>query len=612
MRIVFAAIAAFLLPAAAAPLTGVVIDASGRPVAGAVVGDWLKGGPFMATDADGRYSLDIPGEKRVAAAWKPGSAMAGPRWIDARSRAEAADFTLFDAGPEVHFPVASRRPNGVRLALAETDSVDDPSAGPSVRQVEVTWNRPPAAWHVEMTIAVTDEHGGSPRLETRTYYRSGGDPAHDSGNGAAADGRMVSVARVATVTGVKSLSVVLDSAEADLAPVSVRAFGPEDAGPADAVAAMRIAAGLREPPSDPDARFRWNAYNPEAAKDPTIDARDAIALLTNREVRPLRVLVINYEPFVSANGRKLLRQVTGWRDPHPNTDEHVRDMQLASHGFLRIQRLPEIEAREFPLIFNRNDGSPFQYTEETFLKAWRTGSWLNGDWGSDYNDIIRRYDLVRRVDCGDVDEVWLEAPLGTSMWETTMAGPNAYWCNSSPPSSPKDSLNGTNGTRLFVITAFNYEREADVMIHDWGHRAESILGEKVYGRWNMNNNAAPPVTTWDRFTRIAKYFPGHASVGYCHYPANAVKDYDYANPTMVSSDADDWYNYPNFTGARKMVNKDTWAQPRSMPTGVPDYQRNYLIWMFSHMPHIPGRGPDGKLANWWKYVTDMNGYPESR
>ena len=55
-------------------------------------------------------------------------------------------------------------------------------------------------------------------------------------------------------------------------------------------------------------------------------------------------------------------------------------------------------------------------------------------------------------------------------------------------------------------------------------------------------------------------------------------------------------NYPNLTGAAKQVNREAWANvtfPASDPRkrgGKTDYQRGYLKWFFSRIPHAPGRG----------------------
>jgi hypothetical protein len=55
-----------------------------------------------------------------------------------------------------------------------------------------------------------------------------------------------------------------------------------------------------------------------------------------------------------------------------------------------------------------------------------------------------------------------------------MVGRNALWCNAPP-------LEQTG--RRFVMMGFNYERDVKEMVHNFGHRAESLLGAK-YGSMN--------------------------------------------------------------------------------------------------------------------------------
>jgi len=64
-------------------------------------------------------------------------------------------------------------------------------------------------------------------------------------------------------------------------------------------------------------------------------------------------------------------------------------------------------------------------------------------------------------------------------------------------------------------------------------------------------------------------------------------------------------------GKVKKVSSRTW--------GGSDFQLNNITWWLERLPNIPGRyvddeNPvnDGKLNNWWKYIVDMNEYPESR
>lgn len=619
----------------APPITGTVTDTYGNPISGAAVGGFLDDGAYVMTDASGHYSLPAPMGTAVVGAKADGTFVSGPRWLDDTKAPIVADYTVFPVGTNV---LAGKTPTlsptgaaGNNAALTDTDTsslwtsgrgVTITSASPTritfalsdatVSEVDIHWKNYPAGWHLEMANNITYSNGSNPHLSTRTYYSEGeASGAADETGGYLATGstdRHITAIRVAPVYGVTAMAIVITRTN-NSDPISIyeaSAYSPRPTEVADAAAALRISSGLQAAPTDPNAFLRWNVVD----ADNKINMADAIQLLEdlNTEVKPLRVLVINYQPYIeqtytvnaSSYAGVPLRTVTGWNDPYANTVGHVSDMELSSHGFLRLNMLPQIEVDEYPLF---QDG--FRYTDTTFLADWKNSGQYHGS-HCDENAMIKEFDLVRRVDCGDVDEVFVQAVPGFAMWETTMAGPNAYWCNSSPPS-------GTNGTRLFVMTFFNYERGTDVMIHDWGHRLESILGSKVYGGYWYGSETDK--TTYGKFARYDMLYPGQASIGNCHFPANGTAGYDYGNLNFVSSDADDWLNYPNYPSAgapRTQVNCNTWAGPRKGGDGSPDYQRNYLIWMFSHMPHVPGIAPDGKLSNWWKYLADLNAYPESR
>lgn len=93
-------------------------------------------------------------------------------------------------------------------------------------------------------------------------------------------------------------------------------------------------------------------------------------------------------------------------------------------------------------------------------------------------------------------------------------------------------------------------------------------------------------------------------MGTCHWPANAVSDYDYGNLRNVESWADDFLNYPNLTGVTKRVSVATWSEKGG------DHHRNYMKWYFSHLPRADGINPDGKWNNWWRYIYDLSGATE--
>jgi hypothetical protein len=137
---------------------------------------------------------------------------------------------------------------------------------------------------------------------------------------------------------------------------------------------------------------------------------------------------------------------------------------------------------------------------------------------------------------------------------------------------------------------FSYERGVGEMLHDLSHRVESTM-EHFSGGWKVDQLN----TDWARFAANAKQSNGEAGAGTCHYPPNGEKDYDYDNKRVVQSTADDWLNYPNLTGRKTEVNCETW--------GGPDYQRNYFIWWYTHLPKAAGvNSKTGMQNNWWRYV----------
>jgi hypothetical protein len=54
-------------------------------------------------------------------------------------------------------------------------------------------------------------------------------------------------------------------------------------------------------------------------------------------------------------------------------------------------------------------------------------------------------------------------------YESRMVGKGAFWCNG--PAIEQDC-------RRFVIMGFNYERDVKEMVHDYGHRSESLLAKQ--------------------------------------------------------------------------------------------------------------------------------------
>ena len=308
------------------------------------------------------------------------------------------------------------------------------------------------------------------------------------------------------------------------------------------------------------------------------------ALAEERSFVVKKVIVLNYDPILESRGGLRLHQHFGWNDPRVLTTQYLSDLNEVSDNYVRWQLVEFKDIDEWPL---KADG--FRYTDHTYLEAWRTNGFHKPD-GVDYARIINDHALDRRVREGEIDEVILWGFPYAGYYESRMIGATAYWCNA--PALIREN------TPLYVMMGLNYERGVAEALHSFGHRAESIL-RHVYGSWSNDGRINH---LWDRFTRYEQIAPGVSACGNVHFPPNGQADYDYDNLIGVMSEADDWLNYPNLTGANTLINANAWG----------GNQRGYMKWWFTRMPKVSGRHPDGQLNNWWAYMVDMNWYSESR
>lgn len=299
----------------------------------------------------------------------------------------------------------------------------------------------------------------------------------------------------------------------------------------------------------------------------------------------VKTLVLNFDPIVEAQGGKRTHEVYGWTDPRVLAEGYAASVATASGGYVEHQIVDWADVDEYPAM---TDG--FRYTDESFASAWATRT-LHEPNATDYRALIAGLGVAERVKSGEVDEVWLFGFPYAGYFESCMAGPGAYWVNGTP-------LPDIDSGRKFVLMGFNYERGVPEMLHDLGHRTESILSH-VYGSWNLGSS---PQHDWDRFTQYDLIAPGNAACGTTHFPPNGTRNYDYFNPDAVTSTCDDWLaNGPYLTGGTTQVSSAAW-EPGP-----------YELWWLSHLPKKAGVNPvSGEQDNWWKYVVDFNRYPESR
>jgi hypothetical protein len=290
-----------------------------------------------------------------------------------------------------------------------------------------------------------------------------------------------------------------------------------------------------------------------------------------------RVLMITHDPILQTQGGATVRQHFGWNDSMTLAKGYIDDVRWCSYGYANYEIAEHIVARSFPI---KRDG--FRYTEQSYLEAWRKRQFHDPD-GVDYMALVHEFHMVERIERGEIDEVWLFGHPYGGYYESIMAGNGAFWCNAPP-------LEGTQGCqRRFVIMGFNFERGVGEMLEDLGHRAESILYKVFEGTQGDQN-------LFERFTRYDQKHPQRAECGNVHFAPNSVRDYDWGNPRRVLSACDNWYRFPDLSGAPRTVDCSEW--------GSGDIRAHHK-WWFRHFPHI--RGSSGGIAyNWWQYVIDPN------
>jgi len=302
--------------------------------------------------------------------------------------------------------------------------------------------------------------------------------------------------------------------------------------------------------------------------------------------RPLtiRVLVLNYDPVVPAEGHRRLSQVFRWNDPIRLASECKEAMEYASGGWLRFEI---VEWRNLNEIYARADGG--RPTVEEYVRNRKGNSGWPKNLTGDYPRLLREQNVEPLVDAGIVDEVWVFSDHFFGLWEASMAGPGSFFINGGVyPKVPT--------RRPFAFYGFNYERGVAEMMHNASHRTEATMN-RAYGPWNLKS----PRNNWEKFSANDKESGGVAGVGTCHWPANAESGYDYGNRREVGSWADAFLTYPKLDLVRKPVSREAWSRG-------PDYHLDYMKWYFGHIPRAAGVDTDGHRNNWFEYIFDFQNY----
>lgn len=294
---------------------------------------------------------------------------------------------------------------------------------------------------------------------------------------------------------------------------------------------------------------------------------------------------IIYNPIIEAEGDKTLIELKNWNDPVTLDAQHIADVDTASHGDVNYLIVDRYQIDDFP---RKLDG--FDYDDNTYLACLSNTSTCHQPDTVDYGRIFEDFDICTRVLTDSISEVWLWGGPYFGYWEYNVRGPSI---NITPENIP------LCGNKTIYVMGFNYERGNPEMLEDMGHRTEGILAKEIADdNWQQNED-----NDWNKFSLVAApvstYPYGHC--GNVHYPPNGTSDYDWANTWQVSSDCDDWYNYPTLSDDFVTLNCEAW--------GCDGY--DYKKWWLHHLPHASGI-KDGHINDWWCYVMDYEAATRSQ
>lgn len=293
----------------------------------------------------------------------------------------------------------------------------------------------------------------------------------------------------------------------------------------------------------------------------------------------LKTLVIVYDPIVDKTSGRRLSEYMNWNKVEDLGREFMSDILQVSGGLVRYQIVQRIDVDAFPAKVNG-----YTYDAQTYLDVLRSESSPYMPQEADYHAIIKRFNILQLVAKNEIDEVWVFNFPHAGFYESIMGGPGAFWCNAPPLKNTETSQ------RRFVIMGFSYERGVGEMLENMGHRAESIM-EKTFEKLRGDDNL------WNRFIQYERTSPGKAALGNVHFAPNSDRDYDWNNPSTVTSECDDWlHNFPNFKGVTRPVSAADWGNGDT---------RKHHIWWMSHFPKVAGR-KNGVHNNWWQYITNPN------
>lgn len=212
---------------------------------------------------------------------------------------------------------------------------------------------------------------------------------------------------------------------------------------------------------------------------------------------------------------------------------------------------------------------------------------------TDYAQIMDRVNIRHWVEQRGVRQVWLWGYHGgkVDLWESNMASRFGDVSN-----SDRDPTDLPVLAHTYTVYHYNYQRGTSEAVEDHMHQIEAVLN-------HIDGRDHTPPAQWTNLLFWGKFVGSDAShkiirpgCGWAHYPPNAERDYDWANPRYVETDIEDWK--PDGTGRKQRLNCQRWGC-------------DSLKWFIYWMQNLPGRDNglsyQGKrLRNWWVFIGDYD------
>jgi len=295
-----------------------------------------------------------------------------------------------------------------------------------------------------------------------------------------------------------------------------------------------------------------------------------------------KIYLVIFNPVI--NGKTTVNNFN-WNNPDTLTQNVMNFFKDVTGGRVTYSIAKRTSIDTFPI---KQDG--FKYDSTSYLKCMtsqnKSSDCHNPD-TANYLEILKLTDACTLLNNGEIDELWMWGGPYFGFYESNVAGPNAFYVNSGPTT-------GSTCNKILPIMGFNYERSSNEAIHNFGHRAESVMKE-VYGSWKPEKTHG-----WNSFSLVDKDVKGQAGCGNTHFTSASTKDYQYDPSQKVLSNCDEYMYFPNIKGVYKEVSCSAWGCS----------QIGYYKYWWTRFPQNTGKSIDSFTNkeisnNWLIYVFDF-------